>query len=101
MRQHQSLVGRRQVLIEMLCRQQPAPQPPHFPAPPAPTGWAAPRPIKEASPHSVQGVLLGLGGLLLAVADMVFTVVVWSRFGLAGRTAILLSCTAVTPAPPA
>ncbi|PZS30961.1 MAG: hypothetical protein DLM59_10625, partial [Pseudonocardiales bacterium] len=74
------------------------PPPAGFPPPPA---WA-PRPTaRESSPRSVQGILLALGGLLLTVAVVVFTVVAWGRFGLAGRAAILMTLTAVTLGLPA
>ncbi len=55
----------------------------------------------EASSHSIQTILLVLGGLLLAVAAIVFTVVAWSRFGIAGRATILSGLTAVMLTTPA
>ncbi|GAA0261959.1 hypothetical protein GCM10009539_54560 [Cryptosporangium japonicum] len=55
----------------------------------------------EASAWSVQTVLLALGGALLAVAAIVFTVVAWGTFGIGGRAVILAGITAVTFAVPA
>lgn len=43
----------------------------------------------ETSTRVVQNVLFLLGGLLLAVAAIVFTAVAWAQFGVAGRAAIL------------
>lgn len=121
--QRQTLLNRRQALLDELRRQY-APPPQGFHAPgfpstapghrPPPQGFAGPQagfpagpaPIppvaaRESSPRSVQNLLLGLGGLLLAVAAVVFTVVAWGRFGLAGRAAILLAFTAVALGLPA
>ncbi|MER6995826.1 hypothetical protein [Streptomyces sp. NPDC000410] len=69
----------------------------------APTGtvWAAgpagPRPGHghghgagpETSPPSAQNVLLTLGGILLAVAAIAFTLVSWGYLGIGGRSAVL------------
>jgi len=57
-----------------------------FPAP-------APR-TKEASTRLVQNALFLLGGLLLAVAAIVFTAVAWSQFGVGGRALLLAGFTA-------
>jgi hypothetical protein len=62
----------------------------------APTAAAA----RRTSGRTVQNVLLSLGGLLLAVAAVVFTVVAWGRFGVGGRAAILAAVTAATLAVP-
>ncbi len=51
----------------------------------------APRP--EWTPKRVQNVLLGLGGLLLAVAAVVFTAVTYDRLGAGGRAAVLIALT--------
>ncbi len=113
--QHQALLYRRHVLLDQLRRQQSAVAPPTAWWPQqagnSPAGsWAPPvahpeavRPkaARESSPHSVQNMLLALGGLLLAVAAVVFTVVAWGRFGLAGRATILLGFTAVALGLPA
>lgn len=63
----------------------------------APAAQRSPAPVvrPETSRQSVQNVLLALGGLLLAVAAVVFTVVAWGRFGITGRAAILLTFTAI------
>ncbi|GAA5024322.1 hypothetical protein GCM10025734_82700 [Kitasatospora paranensis] len=45
-------------------------------------------------------MLLVLGGLLVSVAALVFTVVSWGRLGLAGRSAVLFAVTAVALALP-
>ncbi|MEW2166307.1 hypothetical protein AB0912_25390 [Streptomyces sp. NPDC007084] len=57
------------------------------PALPAP---AAPRPRDpEATAPGVQNVLLVLGGILLTVAAIAFTLVSWGHLGIAGRSAVL------------
>ncbi|MEU6487719.1 hypothetical protein [Streptomyces sp. NPDC046887] len=48
----------------------------------------------ETSPRGVRDVLLTLGGVLLAVAAVAFTVVGWGRLGVGGRTAVLAVVTA-------
>ncbi|MEU4330805.1 SCO7613 C-terminal domain-containing membrane protein [Nonomuraea dietziae] len=53
------------------------------------------------SRKTAQNLLLVLGGLLLAVAAIVFTVVSWGRLGIGGRAAILTGLTVVTLAVPA
>ncbi len=86
------LLARRAWLVAALqqhrtprTRQSPEPQ---WQAP-RPTGAvpAAPRP--EASAPSVQNVLLVLGGVLLTVAAMVFTLVSWGHLGITGRALVL------------
>src|SRR5690349_7487842 len=47
--------------------------------PPAP--WGAP-PRRETSPRAVQNLLLALGGVLLAVAAIAFTVISWGHLGI-------------------
>lgn len=56
---------------------------------------------QEVSPGAAQNVLLGLGGLLLAAAAVVFTVVSWGHLGVGGRAAVLAGVTGVTLAVPA
>ncbi len=85
-----------QRIIELQARASHAVQPP--PAPPAPVPAAQAGP--ETSTASVQTVLLVLGGVLLAVAAVVFTAVAWATFGVAGRAIILATFTAVTLAVP-
>ncbi|WP_203767702.1 SCO7613 C-terminal domain-containing membrane protein [Paractinoplanes deccanensis] len=57
---------------------------------------AAPQPAGRG----VQTVLFLLGGLLLAVAAVVFTAVAWAQFGDAGRAVVLAGFTAVMLAVP-
>ncbi|MFH8491451.1 SCO7613 C-terminal domain-containing membrane protein [Streptomyces longisporoflavus] len=55
----------------------------------------APRPVRapEASPPNVQNVLLALGGILLTVAAIAFTLVSWGHLGIGGRGAVLAAVT--------
>ncbi|MFF0579985.1 SCO7613 C-terminal domain-containing membrane protein [Streptosporangium saharense] len=53
-------------------------------------------PRRDFSPKAVQNLLLTLGGLLLIVAAVVFTVVSWGHLGIGGRAAILAGVTALT-----
>jgi hypothetical protein len=57
-----------------------------------PTPVAPPRP--EASAPRVQNVLLVLGGVLLTIAAMAFTLVSWGQMGIAGRALVLGGVTA-------
>lgn len=63
-----------------------------------------PRPVvprdPEVSRRAAQNLLLILGGLLLSVAAVVFTVVSWGHIGIGGRAAILLAITGVALAVP-
>lgn len=54
----------------------------------------------EVSKRAAQNMLLILGGLLLTVAAIVFTVVSWGHLGIGGRAAILLAVTGVALAVP-
>ena len=81
-------------------------------APTTPAAAAAGRPVGAVRPGtapagpsprrlpsaSVPVVLLGLGGLCLLVAAVVFVAVTWSSLGIGARTAILLGVTAVVAA---
>ncbi|MFI7705712.1 SCO7613 C-terminal domain-containing membrane protein [Nonomuraea sp. NPDC049480] len=58
---------------------------------PGATGPGVPR--REVSPGAAKNVLLILGGLLLTVAAVVFTVVSWGRLGIGGRAAVLAAFT--------
>ncbi|GID29215.1 SCO7613 C-terminal domain-containing membrane protein [Paractinoplanes brasiliensis] len=49
----------------------------------------APAPAGEASNRLVQTALFLIGGLLLAVAAIVFTAVAWDQFGVGGRAVVL------------
>ncbi|MEV6207865.1 hypothetical protein [Kitasatospora sp. NPDC051914] len=64
------------------------------PPPAVPTAVGAGGPA-EVSGRSAQTVLLVLGGLLVSVAALVFTVVSWGRLGIGGRSAVLFALTAV------
>lgn len=75
------LLARRAHLIRLL---QPA-------LPPVPS---APRRSETTAPR-VQNVLLMLGGILLTVAAIVFTLVSWGHLGIAGRSAVLATVTVV------
>ncbi|MEU9854112.1 hypothetical protein [Streptomyces sp. NPDC047974] len=74
----------------------------HSPAgPPAARAFpGAPR-AAETSPRGAQNVLLTLGGTLLAVAALAFTLVSWGSMGIAGRSAVLLVVTSAALAAPA
>lgn len=74
------------------------------PTPPFPASrpWpAGPQPRAEASPPSVQNVLLTLGGILLAVAAIAFTLVSWGHLGIGGRSAVLGAVTLAALGTPA
>ncbi|MDA0632302.1 hypothetical protein OUY22_02665 [Nonomuraea sp. MCN248] len=73
---------------------------PPYPGPPPPgtgpyPGMVGGSPAREVSPAAAKNVLLILGGLLLAVAAVVFTVVSWGRLGIGGRAAVLAGFTAL------
>ncbi|MFF3318395.1 SCO7613 C-terminal domain-containing membrane protein [Streptomyces sp. NPDC003035] len=51
--------------------------------------WSATVPVADASPRSAQNVLLTLGGVLLTIAALAFTLVSWGSMGTAGRAAVL------------
>ncbi|PZT75291.1 MULTISPECIES: SCO7613 C-terminal domain-containing membrane protein [unclassified Streptomyces] len=57
---------------------------------PAAGGFGPP----QAAAPSAQNVLLVLGGLLLAVAALAFTLVSWGDMGIGGRSAVLTAVTA-------
>lgn len=59
---------------------------------PAPTPTAS-APAPEWTPQRTSNALLGLGGLLLAVAALVFAAVTYDRLGAGGRAAVLLALT--------
>ncbi|MER5200718.1 SCO7613 C-terminal domain-containing membrane protein [Streptomyces sp. NPDC002755] len=90
------LLARRAWLITTL-QQAVQPAPPVWPSPPARSGPSA---RHEATAPGVQNVLLLLGGILLTVAAMVFTLVSWGHLGIAGRSLVLGAVTlAVLGAP--
>ncbi|MGW7250721.1 SCO7613 C-terminal domain-containing membrane protein [Streptomyces decoyicus] len=56
--------------------------------------------VREISAPSARTALLIVGGVLVVVAALVFTVVSWGRLGIGGRAAILLALTACALALP-
>lgn len=74
-------------------------------APPPPTHWRGTPPPPAGAPApsspSAQNVLLALGGVLLAVAALAFTLVGWGQLGIAGRSAVLTLVTLAALAAPA
>ena len=78
----------------------PAGPAPAFAAPALPAPAPAPPRTKEASTRLVQNALFLLGGLLLAVAAIVFTAVAWSQFGVGGRALLLAGFTVAALAAP-
>ncbi|MFI6014288.1 SCO7613 C-terminal domain-containing membrane protein [Streptomyces sp. NPDC051243] len=70
----------------------------HAAARPNPAPLAPPRP--EASAPRVQNVLLVLGGVLLTIAAMAFTLVSWGQMGIAGRALVLGGVTVAVLAVP-
>ncbi|MFF4625367.1 SCO7613 C-terminal domain-containing membrane protein [Nonomuraea jabiensis] len=67
-----------------------------YPGVAAGPGGAGPGvPAREVSPGAAKNVLLILGGLLLTVAAVVFTVVSWGQMSMAGRAAVLAAFTAL------
>ncbi|MFD8738698.1 SCO7613 C-terminal domain-containing membrane protein [Streptomyces sp. NPDC059618] len=68
------------------------------PAPTAPPVPGARRP--EATAPGLQNVLLLLGGVLLAVAAVAFTLVGWGHLGIAGRSLVLGAVTLAALAAP-
>ncbi|MEU1883091.1 hypothetical protein ABZ470_37800 [Streptosporangium sp. NPDC020072] len=106
-----TLLARRNHLLTLLRAESARPAAPVGPG--APAGPAAPvepaapvglageaAPRRDFSPKAVQNLLLTLGGLLLIVAAVVFTVVSWGHIGIGGRAAILAGVTALTLAAP-
>ncbi|MZF58835.1 hypothetical protein GTX53_34200 [Streptomyces sp. SID5594] len=103
------LLTRRAWLVSALQPQAPqAPNAPRWHTPPVGHGWApgqpwsaAPRAAKPSGPpRSAQNVLLTLGGLLLTVAAIAFTLVSWGSMGIGGRSAVLALVTLAALAAP-
>ncbi|MEU6233426.1 hypothetical protein [Kitasatospora sp. NPDC047058] len=95
-----ALLEERAVLLGRLRALRYAPDPAPGPAsvwagPPTGAGGAS-----EVSGRSAQTALLVLGGALVVVAALVFTVVSWGHLGLGGRTAVLLALTGCALAAP-
>ncbi|MFD3974729.1 SCO7613 C-terminal domain-containing membrane protein [Streptomyces cyaneofuscatus] len=101
------LLTRRAWLVSALRPQ--APDAPRWQTPPVGHGWApgqpwsaAPRAAKPSGPpRSAQNVLLTLGGLLLTVAAVAFTLVSWGSMGIGGRSAVLALVTVAALTAPA
>ncbi|MEW2195077.1 SCO7613 C-terminal domain-containing membrane protein [Streptomyces microflavus] len=100
------LLTRRAWLVGALQPQ--APNAPRWSTPPVGHGWApgqpwgsGPRTAKPSAPRSAQNVLLTLGGLLLTVAAVAFTLVSWGSMGIGGRSAVLALVTLAALAAPA
>ncbi|MCQ1580208.1 SCO7613 C-terminal domain-containing membrane protein [Streptomyces parvus] len=68
-------------------------------APAQPWGYVPPK--RRSAPRSAQNVLLTLGGLLLTVAAVAFTLVSWGSMGIGGRSAVLAAVTVGALAAPA
>ncbi|MFF3754299.1 SCO7613 C-terminal domain-containing membrane protein [Streptomyces sp. NPDC002018] len=73
-------------------------RPPHL-ASASSAGHAASGPHETSPPHA-QNALLVLGGVLLAVAAIAFTLVSWGRMGIGGRAAVLTGVTLLALAAP-
>ncbi|MFQ6142334.1 SCO7613 C-terminal domain-containing membrane protein [Streptomyces seoulensis] len=90
------LRARRAWLVARLPAPTPTPARPGLVPPPAmPT---SPRP--ETTAPRVQNTLLLLGGLLLTIAAVAFTLVSWGHLGIAGRSLVLGAVTAAALAAP-
>ncbi len=104
------LLARRAWLLGVLS--QPVARPGVPPAPAVPPGAApfgppvppmapAGAPVAPAGPRGAQNVLLTLGGLLLTIAAIAFTLVSWGEMGIAGRSAVLAVVTVAALGAPA
>ncbi|OKI91046.1 hypothetical protein AMK10_29590 [Streptomyces sp. CB02058] len=82
------LLNRRAWLLGVLG----TPVVPPGPATPAARPFAPP--VRRTPAHGTQNVLLVLGGLLLTVAAIAFTLFSWGEMGIAGRSAVLAAVTA-------
>ncbi|TXS14655.1 hypothetical protein EAO70_24665, partial [Streptomyces sp. adm13(2018)] len=70
-------------------------------APAAPMATPGPRrPVADSTPRSAQNVLLTLGGTLLTIAAIAFTLVSWGSMGIGGRAAVLFVVTSAALAAP-
>ncbi|SEE36531.1 hypothetical protein SAMN05216532_7934 [Streptomyces sp. 2231.1] len=90
-RRAQLLARRAWLVAHLPSLSQPSPVPPT--ALPAPHG-------PEATAPRVQNVLLLLGGLLLTIAAVAFTLVSWGHLGIAGRSLVLGAVTVAALAAP-
>ncbi|MFI8293113.1 SCO7613 C-terminal domain-containing membrane protein [Streptomyces sp. NPDC085614] len=88
------LLARRAWLLQVLAA-------PAAPAAARPAGPPAPsRPLADSTPRSAQNVLLTLGGALLTIAAVAFTLVSWGSMGIGGRAAVLVVVTSAALAAP-
>ncbi|MGK5558034.1 SCO7613 C-terminal domain-containing membrane protein [Actinomadura kijaniata] len=76
--------------VQLLAALHSAPAAPHA----LPVAVASPAP-REVSRPGARNVLLALGGALLGVAALAFTVISWGSLGMGARALILLTLTAV------
>ncbi|MEU9702937.1 hypothetical protein [Streptomyces sp. NPDC047981] len=88
------LLARRAWLLRVL--QTPVP----LPEAGATTGAATGRPVAESTPRGAQNVLLTLGGILLTIAALAFTLVSWGTMGIGGRATVLAVVTSAALAVP-
>ncbi|MZE52030.1 hypothetical protein GTY86_12120, partial [Streptomyces sp. SID5770] len=89
------LLTRRAWLVQVLY-QPVRPVGPSWPsAPVAPVA-----PVADSTPRSAQNVLLTLGGTLLTIAAVAFTLVSWGSMGIGGRAAVLCAVTGAALAAP-
>ncbi|MFE0649859.1 SCO7613 C-terminal domain-containing membrane protein [Streptomyces sp. NPDC059534] len=57
-------------------------------------------PVADSTPRSAQNVLLTLGGTLLTIAAVAFTLVSWGSMGIGARSAVLFAVTSAALATP-
>ncbi|WP_188270759.1 SCO7613 C-terminal domain-containing membrane protein [Streptomyces sp. CBMA291] len=82
------LLARRAWLLQVL-------RPPVASAAPLPFA-----PVADSTPRGTQNVLLTLGGTLLTIAAVAFTLVSWGSMGIGGRATVLAAVTAAALAAP-
>ncbi|SEE09709.1 hypothetical protein SAMN05216483_5340 [Streptomyces sp. 2131.1] len=97
------LLTRRAWLVQVLstATAPPAAGPGPRPESAGPAAGAFGPPVAPAPARGVQNVLLVLGGLLLTVAALAFTLVSWGDMGIGGRSAVLTALTAAGLGAPA
>ncbi|MFB6840792.1 SCO7613 C-terminal domain-containing membrane protein [Streptomyces sp. NPDC056361] len=62
--------------------------------------WQPRPPVADSTPRSAQNVLLTLGGTLLTIAAVAFTLVSWGSMGIGARAAVLFVVTSAALAVP-
>ncbi|MDI5961686.1 SCO7613 C-terminal domain-containing membrane protein [Streptantibioticus silvisoli] len=92
------LLSRRAHLLAHALPVRPVPIPP---TPARPTAVPGPGGTRETGTVEARDVLLWLGGTLLAVAAVAFTVISWGHLGIAGRSAVLAVLTLTATGVPA